>query len=69
VRREAPPKEIVERLNREINAGLADPKITARLVELGGVPMPLSPTEFEKLLADDTEKWAKVIRATNIKPE
>src|SRR6266481_5661785 len=63
------PKEIVERLNREINAGLADPKITARLVELGGVPMPLSPTEFEKLLADDTEKWAKVIRATNIKPE
>ena len=65
----ATPKEIVEKLNREINAGLADPKIAARLAELGSVPMPLSPTEFGKLLADDTEKWAKVIRATNIKPE
>jgi len=65
----ATPKEIVEKLNREINAGLADPKIRARLAELGSVPMPLSPMEFGKLLADDTEKWAKVIRAANIKPE
>jgi tripartite-type tricarboxylate transporter receptor subunit TctC len=65
----ATPKEIVEKLNSEINAGLADPKIRARLAELGSVPMPLSPKEFGKLLADDTKKWAKVIRAANIKPE
>ena len=51
------PAEIVEKLNGEINAGLADPKIRARLAELGSVPMPLSPTEFGKLWADDTEKW------------
>jgi tripartite-type tricarboxylate transporter receptor subunit TctC len=65
----ATPKEIVEKLNGEINAGLADPKIRTRLAELGSVPMPLSPMEFGKLLADDTEKWTKVIRAANIKPE
>ena len=65
----ATPKEIVEKLNSEINAGLADPKIRARLAELGSVPTPLSPTEFGKLWADDTEKWGKVIRAANIKPE
>ena len=63
------PKEIVEKLNGEIKAGLADPKIRARLAELGSVPMPLSPTEFGKLWADDTEKWGKVIRAANIKAE
>ena len=63
------PAEIVEKLNGEINAGLADPKIRARLAELGSVPMPLSPTEFGKLWADDTEKWGKVIRAANIKAE
>src|SRR5262249_11478243 len=51
----ATPKEIVDRLNGEINAGLADPKIRARLAELGSVPTPLSPMEFAKLLADDTE--------------
>jgi tripartite-type tricarboxylate transporter receptor subunit TctC len=64
----ATPREIVERLNREIGAGLADPKVQARLADLGSVPNPLSPADFEKLLADDTEKWAKVIRAANIKP-
>ena len=63
------PAEIVEKLNGEINAGLADPKIRARLAELGSVPMPLSPTEFGKLWADDTEKWGKVIRAANIKAD
>jgi tripartite-type tricarboxylate transporter receptor subunit TctC len=63
------PKQVVEKLNSEINAGLADRKIRARLAELGSVPMPLSSMEFGKLLADDTEKWAKVIRAANIKPE
>jgi tripartite-type tricarboxylate transporter receptor subunit TctC len=65
----ATPKEIVEKLNGEINAGLADPKLRSRLAELGSVPMPLSPMEFKKLLADDTEKWAKVIRDANIKAE
>jgi tripartite-type tricarboxylate transporter receptor subunit TctC len=65
----ATPAEIVEKLNKEINAGLADPKMKARLADLGGVPMPMSPAEFGKLIADETEKWAKVIRAANIKPD
>ena len=63
------PREIIEKLNGEINAGLADPKIGARIADLGSVPMPLSPAQFEKLLADDAEKWGKVIRAANIKME
>jgi tripartite-type tricarboxylate transporter receptor subunit TctC len=62
------PLEIVEKLNREINAGLADPKIRARIADLGSVAMPMTRTEFDKLFADDTEKWGKVIRAANIKP-
>jgi len=63
------PPEIIATLNREINAGLADPKLKARLVELGGAPMPMTPAELGKLIADETEKWRKVIRAANIKPE
>jgi tripartite-type tricarboxylate transporter receptor subunit TctC len=63
------PTEIIETLNREINAGLADAKVKARLAELGNVPMPMTASDFGKLIADDTEKWAKVIRAANIKPE
>jgi tripartite-type tricarboxylate transporter receptor subunit TctC len=63
------PAEIVDRLNREINAGLADPKLKARLADLGGTPFVGSPAEFAKFVADETEKWAKVIRAANIKPE
>jgi len=63
------PPQIVERLNKEVNAGLADPKLKARLTELGNVPMPMSVAEFRKFLADETEKWGKVIRAANIKPE
>jgi tripartite-type tricarboxylate transporter receptor subunit TctC len=63
------PAEIIDRLNREINAGLADPKIKARLVDLGGVLLAGSPADFSKLIAEDTEKWGKVIRAANIKPE
>jgi tripartite-type tricarboxylate transporter receptor subunit TctC len=63
------PTEIVDKLNNEINAGLADPNIKARLVDLGGTVLVLSPADFGKLIADDTEKWAKVIRAANIKPE
>jgi len=63
------PAEIVDKLNEAINAGLADPTIKARLTDLGGVPMPMSPAEFGKLIADETEKWAKVIRDANIKAE
>jgi tripartite-type tricarboxylate transporter receptor subunit TctC len=63
------PAEIVDRLNKEINAALADSKIKARLAELGGTVLPGSPADFGKLIADETEKWGKVIRATNIKAE
>jgi tripartite-type tricarboxylate transporter receptor subunit TctC len=63
------PAEIVNKLNKEINAGLAETKISARLAGLGGMPMPMTPAEFGKLIAEETEKWAKVIRAANIKPE
>jgi tripartite-type tricarboxylate transporter receptor subunit TctC len=63
------PAEIVDKLNREINAALADPKMKARLADLGGTVLPGSPADFSKLIADETEKWAKVIRANNIKPE
>lgn len=63
------PAEIVERLNKEINAALADPKIKAHLAVLGSVPMPMSPANFEKMIVAETEKWAKVIRAANIKTE
>ena len=61
------PIEIIEKLNREINAGLADPKLKAALADLGGTPTPGSPADFGKLIAEDTEKWGKVIRAANIK--
>jgi tripartite-type tricarboxylate transporter receptor subunit TctC len=61
------PGEIVERLNKEINAALADPKIKARLAELGSVPTPMSPAAFEDLIVAETEKWGKVIRAADIK--
>jgi tripartite-type tricarboxylate transporter receptor subunit TctC len=61
--------EIVEKLNKEINAGLADPKIKARLADLGGNVLALSPADFGELIADETEKWGKVIRAANIKAE
>jgi tripartite-type tricarboxylate transporter receptor subunit TctC len=63
------PADIVNKLNNEITAGLADPKIKERLADLGGEAMPMTPTEFGKLIADETEKWAKVIRAANIKLE
>ena len=63
------PVEIIDKLNREINAGLADPRIRARIVDLGNTPLALSPAEYSKLLGEETEKWAKVVRAANIKPE
>jgi tripartite-type tricarboxylate transporter receptor subunit TctC len=61
------PAEIINTLNKEINAGLADPKVKARLAELGGAPMPMTPPELGKLVADEIEKWGKVIRTANIK--
>jgi tripartite-type tricarboxylate transporter receptor subunit TctC len=63
------PTEIVEKLNRETNAGLADAAIRARLANLGGSPLPGSPGDFGKLIVEETERWAKVIRAANIKPD
>jgi tripartite-type tricarboxylate transporter receptor subunit TctC len=65
----ATPAEIVETLNKEINAALADPKIKARLADLGSTPLVGSATDFGKLIADETGKWAKVVRAANIRPE
>ena len=63
------PVEIVDRLNKEINAGLADTKMKQRLADLGGVPLPGSPAEFGRLVIEETEKWSKVIRFAGIKPE
>ncbi len=63
------PREIVEIVNREITAGLADPKLQQRITDLGGVPLPMSPAEFAKLIVDETEKWAKVIKFAGIKLE
>ncbi len=61
--------DIVDKLNKEINVALADPKVQERLADLGGTPLPMTPTEFGKLIADETEKWGKVIRTANIRPE
>ena len=63
----ATPAEIVEKLNKETNAALVDPKMKARLLNLGGTPMPMTPADFGKFIADETGKWGKVIRAANIK--
>ena len=64
------PAAVVDRLNKEINLAISDSAIKARLVDLGGLVLPLSsPAEFGKFLASDTEKWARVIRTANIKPE
>ena len=63
------PKEIVDKLNKEVNAGLADPKLKTRLEELGGVPMSVTSAEFGKFIADQTEKWGKVVKFANLKVE
>jgi len=63
------PHEIIDKLNNEINAGLADPKIKARLADLGGTLLAGSPSDFGSFVAAETEKWGKVVRAANIKPE
>jgi tripartite-type tricarboxylate transporter receptor subunit TctC len=63
------PPEIIETLSQAVNSALQDPNVQARLTELGGEPMPMKPTEFGKLVQDETEKWRKVIRAANIKTQ
>src|SRR4030095_1709378 len=63
------PTEIIDQLNKETNAGLADPNIRARLSDLGGTLLAGTPADFGKLIAEETEKWGKVIRAANIRPE
>jgi tripartite-type tricarboxylate transporter receptor subunit TctC len=63
------PSEIIDKLNREINAGLADPNMKARLADFGGAPLVGSPADFGKLIADETEKWGKVVKFAGMKPE
>jgi tripartite-type tricarboxylate transporter receptor subunit TctC len=63
------PAEVIDKLNREINAGIADPKMRAQFADLGNTPLTFSPAGFGKFIAEETEKWAKVIRAANIKVE
>src|SRR5262249_23887754 len=63
------PVEIIDKLNKEINAALGDPKMKARLADLGGTPLLGSPADFGRLIAEETEKWGNVIRALNIKAE
>src|SRR5262245_31988507 len=63
------PADIVQKLNSEMNAVLGDPKVIARLAEIGGVPLPMTPVQFGQFVADETEKWAKVVKFVGIKPE
>ena len=63
------PPEIVNKLNKEINAALSDPKIEARLVDIGVVSMPMTPADFGRLIVDETEKWGKVVKFAGMKPE
>jgi tripartite-type tricarboxylate transporter receptor subunit TctC len=63
------PPEVVEILSRSVAAGLANPKLQAKLADLGGIPMPMSPEEFGKFIAAETEKWAKVVKFANISVE
>ena len=63
------PALIIDKLNKEINAGLADPKLRATLIDMGATILAGSPSDYAKLIAEGTEKWGKVIRAANIKPE
>jgi tripartite-type tricarboxylate transporter receptor subunit TctC len=63
------PTEIIDKLSKEINAALADPKIKARLADLGGIPTPMTPAEFGKHVAEETEKWGKVVKAAGIKAD
>jgi len=62
------PADVIMTFNTAVDEALADPKLKARLAELGGILMPGSPADFGKLIAEETEKWGKVIRSANIKP-
>ena len=62
------PVEIIDKIHTEINAGLADSRMKARFADLGGTPMPMTPADLGKLIAEETDKWAKVIRKANLKP-
>jgi tripartite-type tricarboxylate transporter receptor subunit TctC len=66
---ESTPAEIIDKLNREINSVVAGPKMKARLADLGGTPLAGSPADFGKLISDETEKWAKVVKFADTKPE
>jgi tripartite-type tricarboxylate transporter receptor subunit TctC len=63
------PAEVIDKLNKEINAALANPKMKAKLADFGVVPMPTTPAEFRKFIADETDQWAKVVKFANIKPD
>jgi tripartite-type tricarboxylate transporter receptor subunit TctC len=63
------PAETIDKLNKEINAALADPKVKARIADLGGTALPGSSADFGKLIAEETEKWAKVVKFAGIKPD
>ena len=63
------PAEIADKLNKEINAAFADPKIKARLTDLGATPFPGSPAEFGSIIAEDTERWGKVVKFAGLKPD
>jgi tripartite-type tricarboxylate transporter receptor subunit TctC len=63
------PPEIIERLNKAVNAALADPRMKARLADFGGTVMPGSPADFGKLIAEETEKWGKVVKFAGIKAD
>jgi tripartite-type tricarboxylate transporter receptor subunit TctC len=65
----ATPTEVIDKLNKELNAGLSDPKLKARLANLGASLLVGSPADYGRLIAEETEKWGKVIRAANIKPD
>jgi tripartite-type tricarboxylate transporter receptor subunit TctC len=63
------PADIIDKLNKEINAGLADPKIKAAVADMGGTVLPGSRADFGKLIADETEKWAKVVKFSGARPD
>jgi tripartite-type tricarboxylate transporter receptor subunit TctC len=63
------PAEIIDSLNKEINKGLADPALKARFADLGGTPLPGSPADFGRLIAEETEKWARVIKLAKLRAE
>ena len=69
VRAQQPPAEIVDKLNKEINTALGDPTFKARLADVGGSALSGSPADFGKLIAEETEKWGKVIKFAGIKPQ